>query len=227
MTGNLEAAASKRSGPGSSLSLGQTWNRITRYAGVAAIPVYAAFTLVSALHNLSIGPLTGWISDYGNPQLNPGGAVCYNTGCIAVAALLALFYIGLSQWYLGRHVEKKYVICYICAQVTGIAGTVCLVMASAIPLGVNDAVHAMFSTLNMIGMDCFLSFTAVAFFLHPDMPRSLAIAGYAAAIFNIISQNAFTDFFLGEWIFFVLFMAYIAIVTALYSRLARYEGKAL
>ena len=172
------------------------------------------------------GPLTNWLSDYGNPHLNPGGAVWYNAGCIAVAVLLALFYVGLAQWYRGRRVEKKYVICYVCAQVFGLAGTVCLVMASAIPLGVNDAVHSTFSTLNMIGMDCFLSFTAVAFFLHPAMPKSLAIAGYAAAVFNIVSQNAFTDFFVAEWIFFLLFMAYIAVITIRYGRLARYEAKA-
>lgn len=204
---------------------GAAWRTLTRYAGAAAIPVYIAFTLASALHNLSLGPLTNWLSDYGNPLLNPSGAVWYNAGCITVAALLALFYIGLVQWYRGRRVEKKYVICYVCAQVTGLAGTLCLVLASIIPLGVNDAVHSTFSTLNMIGMDCFLSFTAVAFFLHPAMPKLLAVGSYVTAVFNIVSQNAFTNFFLGEWIFFLLFMAYVAIVTARYGRLTKYQAQ--
>jgi hypothetical membrane protein len=209
-----------------SLEGGKIWRTVTRYAGVTAIPVYALCTLISALHKPSFGPLTNWLSDYGNPQLNPGGALWYNAGCIAVAALLALFYLGLAQWYRGRRAEKKYVICYICAQITGIAATACLVMASVIPLGVNDAAHSIFSLLNMIGMDCFLSFTAVAFFLHSQMPKALAVFGYAAAVFNIVCQNAFAEFFLGEWIFFLLFMAYIAIVTARYGVLARCDAKA-
>jgi hypothetical membrane protein len=208
-----------------SYPLRAVWNSVTRFAGVAAIPVYAALTFVSALHAPAFGPLTNWLSDYGNPLRNPGGAAWYNAGCIAVAALLALFYIGLGQWYRGRRVEKKYVICYICAQATGLIACACLVVTALIPLGVGDAVHSTFSTLNMIGMDCFLEFTAIAFFLHPAMPKALVIGGCAAAVFNIVSQNAFTDFFLGEWIFFALFMAYVAIVTALYGRLARYEAK--
>jgi hypothetical protein len=78
----------------------------------------------------------------------------------------------------------------------------------------------------MIGMDCFLEFTAIAFFLQPAMPKALAIAGCASAEFNIIAQNAFEDLFIAEWIFFLLFMAYVAVVTARYGRLARYEAKA-
>ena len=209
---------------GTSLSDGKLWRAVTRFSGVMAIPVYITFTFVSALHAPALGPLTNWLSDYGNQRLNPLGAAWYNAGCIAVAVLLTLFYLGLSQWYRRRRVKKKYAICYVCAQIFGIAAAACLVVASAIPLGANDAVHSTFSTLNMIGMDCFLEFTAIAFFLHPEMPKALAIGGCAAALFNIVSQNAFTDFFIAEWIFFLLFMAYVAIVTALYGRLARYES---
>lgn len=209
--------------------LGSTnaWKIITRCAGAAAIPAYAAFTLVSALHAPLLSPITNWLSDYGNPILNPSGATWYNAGCMVTAALLALFYIGLSQWHSGRRVERKYVICYIIAQITGLIAAACLVVASAVPLGVNDAVHSAFSMCNMIGLNCFMSFTAIAFFLHPQMPKILAVFGYAVAVFNIIAQNAFKEFFVAEWIYFLLFMVYIVAVTARYERLARYEAKAV
>ncbi len=156
--------------------------------------------------------------------MNPSGALIYNMGCIVVAVLLAVFYAGMFKWYINRKIARKYIICYVCAQISGIAASVFLVLASLVPLGVNDGLHGVFSTLNMIGMDSFLSFTALAFFLNPDMKKWIGVMGYLSAVFNIITMNAFSSLYIAEWIYFLLFMAYMAIIFYNYKNIVKNEG---
>lgn len=192
------------------------YNPVLKYAGAASIPVYLAFTFVSHLYNKSINPLGNWLSDYGNPMLNPSGAWSYNLGCILVAVLLSVFFVGITQWYRGGRTAKKYTICFVCAQIFGVASNVFLVLAALIPLGVNDSLHGRLGMLHMIGMDCFISFIAIALFLNPKSGKWVGILGYATAAFNIVTTNAFTNLFVAEWIYFLLFMIYIVLVTREY-----------
>ena len=146
-------------------------NNAFKFAGVICIPVYIVFTFISYLYNTKINPLTNWLSDFGNPLLNPSGAFIYNIGCMIVAALLIVFYIGMYQWYKNKKIRMKYVICYVSAQISGIIASVFLVLASIFPLGTNTDIHSTFSLVNMIGMDFFLSFTALAFLMNPDFKK--------------------------------------------------------
>jgi hypothetical protein len=197
---------------------------VSRYAGIVCIPVYVAFTFISHIFNTKINPLINWLSDFGNYTLNPSGALFYNAGCILVALLLAVFYLGLAEWYKKREIEKKYIICYVCARISGIAASVFLVLASVLTLGTNDALHGTFSMLNMIGMDCFIVFTSIAFVLHPDIKSRIGITGFIAVAFNIVTMNFFSDFYLAEWIYFMLFMIYVVIVTVNYNKLVQYKS---
>lgn len=200
------------------------FNLISKFAGIVCIPVYVAFTFISHIFNTKINPLTNWLSDLGNHTLNPSGALFYNAGCILVALLLAVFYLGLTEWYKKREIEKKYIICYVCARISGIAASVFLVLASVITLGTNDALHGTFSMLNMIGMNCFTVFTSIAFVLHPDIKSRIGITGFFTVAFNIVTMNLFTDFYLAEWIYFLLFMIYVVMVTVNYNKLVQYKS---
>lgn len=193
-------------------------DKLWKYAGVASIAVYVVFTFVSHLFAPSISPLADWLSDYGNPLLNPGGALFYNMGCIIVAVLLAVFYLGLARWYRQRKAARKYAVCYICAQVSGIASSVFLVLASLVTLGVNDSLHGTFGMLHMIGLDCFMAFIAIAVFMSPKVNKAIGILGYLIVAFNIVTTNAFTDLYFAEWIYFALFMAYILLITLNYKK---------
>jgi hypothetical protein len=197
------------------------YNPVLKFAGAAAILAYIGFTFVSHLFSPAMNPLGNWLSDYGNPVLNPSGALLYNLGCILTTVLLALFYIGLGQWYRGGHAPKKYSVCYIFAQITGLAACVFLVLASLVPLGTNESLHGTFSMLNMIGMDSFLSFTAVAVFMNPEVNSLIGVLGFFTSFFNIVTTNAFTDLYIAEWIYFLLFMAFVALITANYGKFAR------
>ena len=198
-------------------------NAIFKYAGIICIPIYVVFTFISHLYNTEINPLTNWLSDYGNPLKNPSGAVFYNAGCIIIAALLVVFYIGIYQWYKNRRIAKKYIISYVGAQISGIIASVFLVLASIFTLGTNTDLHSTFSMINMIGMDFFLSFIAIAFLMNPNIKKWIGIAAYLSAIFNIVTTNAFTSLYIAEWIYFLLFMIYLVIITLNYDKIVQYE----
>lgn len=196
------------------------YNPLLKYAGAAAAAVYVLFTFVSHLFNTGIAPLTNWLSDLGNPNLNSSGALYYNLGCILAASLLVLFYTGISQWYRGKAVPKKFMFSYLFARISGYVAAAFLVLASLFPLGTSTAIHSFFSQYNMIGINCFMSFMAVAFIMHPAGKKGLAALGLAATAFNIITTNAFTDLYIAEWIYFGLFIIYVSIITAQYEKIA-------
>ena len=193
---------------------------IFKYAGVACIPVYIAFTFAAHLDNRQLNPVENWLSDYGNPLLSPGGAVFYNIGCVLTALLLAVFYTGMVRWYRRGRDARKTNISFAAAQFSGLVGSVFLILTAVFPLGTNTPLHSAFSTVNMIAMDCFLSFTAIGFFMDPKMNKFIGIFGLITSVFNIVTMNAFDNFFISEWIYFLLFMAYMVLVTLQYDHVA-------
>lgn len=194
-------------------------NCILKYAGVVAIPVYIAFTYVSHTHNRLINPLEFWLSDYGNPIVNPSGAVIYNTGCVITAMLLAIFYIGMYCWYRRDRTARRFNISYAVAQAGGLIGSVFLILTTVYTLGTDTKMHSLFSAANMIAMDFFLSFTATGFLMNPKIHKGVGIFGFLTSFFNIVTMNAFADFYISEWIYFLLFMAYMVLVTMQYEKL--------
>lgn len=194
-------------------------NRILKYAGVVAVPVYIAFTYASHTYNRQINPLEYWLSDYGNPIVNPSGAVIYNTGCVITALLLALFYIGMYRWYKRDRAARKFNVSYAIAQAGGLVGSVFLILTTVYTLGTDTEMHSLFSTANMVAMDFFLNFTAIGFLMNSKIHKGVGIFGLLASVFNIVTMNAFTDFYISEWVYFLLFMAYIVLVTLQYEKL--------
>lgn len=186
-----------------------------RYAAVAAAAVYIAMTCISALQSAGMGPLRNWLSDYGSPFKNPAGAAFYNVGCIATAVLLAGFYFGMAGWLKGA--AKKYVVCYVCAGASGIIASCFLILASVFPIDAS-LLHPTFSLVNMIAMDCFLVFTAIAAFLNPYVSSGLGVLGILAAAFNIFTANVFEKLYIAEWIYFALFIVYVLLLTYNYER---------
>lgn len=197
--------------------------RVLKYTGIAAILAYIALTLVSHLQKPSMGPLRNWLSDYGSPAQNPSGAFYYNLGCIIAAGLLIFFCIGMMSWH--RCAGKKFIVCYVCAEIGGIVAALSLIFASLIPIG-TSSVHDLLSMINMIGMDFFLVFTAIAALFNPYVSNFMGLFGILTAAFNVITSNFLQKFYIGEWVFFALFMAYIAVLTYNYDRFAGGNMKA-
>ena len=188
---------------------------VLKYTGAAAAAAYVIMTLVSALQSSGMGPLRNWLSDFGSPLYNPRGAVLYNAGCIAAAVLLAAFYLGMTAWL--KSAARKYLVCYIGAQISGLLASCFLILASVFPIGMNP-LHQTFSLINMIAMDCFLVFTAIAAILNPYVSSAVGVLGIITAAFNIFTANVFEKLYIGEWIFFGLFIIYVLLLTYNYER---------
>lgn len=50
----------------------------------------------------------------------------------------------------------------------------------------------------MIAIDFFLSFTAAGFLMNPKIHKGVDIFALLASVFNIVTMNAFTDFYISK-----------------------------
>jgi hypothetical protein len=192
--------------------------KVFKFAGIAAIAVYIIFTLISHLQSRSMGPFQNWLGDYGSPE-NPG-AIFYKLGCVLAAVLLVIFYTGMMSWHRGA--EKKYVVCYICAEAGGLAAAIAMALAALIHGTSGDTLRIIY----MAGMDVFLVSTAIAAFIDPFVSGFVGVFGIITAAFNIFTSNFLTRFYIGEWVFFALFMVYIVAITYNYDRFNGQKMKA-
>jgi len=77
------------------------------YAGVLAIPVYLLSALAARLSAPGLPLAVNRLSAYGNPLLNPDGAVFYNAGCVGAAMLLTVYSVGMYRWLRGDRAARK------------------------------------------------------------------------------------------------------------------------
>ncbi|MCX6649313.1 MAG: hypothetical protein NTV61_07995 [Candidatus Bathyarchaeota archaeon] len=184
--------------------------------GILAIGLYLSFAAVSYLqYPTAYSPLTNWLSDLGNPDLNPSGAVFYKLAGVLTSIALIPFFVGLSKLNTG---EKKMRILLTLAQVAGIIASASFFMTAIFPLGVNNAVHSFFSILLFMMFGTFEMFSASALRRKPGYPRWITYSGFSIAFTSfIIGVSSFwVDFFLGEWIMVAALMIYVVILVYIF-----------
>ena len=72
--------------------------------GMFTVVCYLAFALLAfSRYPLPYSPMSNWLSDLGNANLNPSGALFYNIGIVATGGLLLLFFLGLSEWKMRQN----------------------------------------------------------------------------------------------------------------------------
>jgi hypothetical membrane protein len=74
--------------------------RSARFAGMAIIAIFS-LSILAALQFYpgSYSPYTNWISDLGNPAMNPSGAAFLNAGFVLEGILFIPFCLGLYRWH--------------------------------------------------------------------------------------------------------------------------------
>jgi hypothetical membrane protein len=136
---------------------------------VSAAAVYFVFTLIAYLNYPgAYAPSANWLSDLGNPYLNPGGAIYYNLGCVITALCLMAFYVGLGRWLNGGRRMRTLL---IIAQAAGIAASVSLILAAVFPLGTHTAMHSLWSKMMSVFLGFFLTFSATALMKNPAFKK--------------------------------------------------------
>ena len=179
-------------------------------AGIAAIVIYILFTVVAYFrYPGSYGPSSNWLSDLGNPLVNPSGAIYYNLGCILTGLELNIFYSGLSQWNTG---DKKMRVLLAVAQTAGVIASFSLVFAALFPLGTHTAAHEFWSKMISVFMGFFLTFSATALLKHRAFIRWFGYYAFFAAAVNFTYGVFLHSVYLAEWISIGMFIVYVFMV---------------
>jgi hypothetical protein len=185
---------------------------VTLIVGVAAVAVYLIFTAVALLKFPSeYSPLTNWLSDLGNPQINQSGAIFYNLGCIFTSVILLLFFFRLNELNTG---ERKNRIILTIAQISGLLSTLFLILTALFPLGVNTPIHALTGKMHIIFLGFFLTFSATALLRHPVSIKWLAYFGFAAALINFVYGAFLNSVFVAEWLAIGMFIIYVLLISS-------------
>ena len=179
---------------------------ISFYGGILAGLCYVIFTLLAySQYPLPYSPTTNWLSDLGNPNLNPQGAIFYNVGIISTALFLMVFFLGLSVWKIENN--RVQIIMLRLTQAFGVLGAFCMMMSGIFPINLYK-IHAFWSTSLYILLSTGFVFSAAALRYHSGVPRWLLILGVSTAVMVILTSFFPTTYVL-EWITVFLFLLYV------------------
>jgi hypothetical protein len=121
---------------------------LTFAGGILALVGYLVGTLASYLvFPGRFGPSANWLSDLGNADLNPSGALTYNIGVVLTGLALFAFFGGLQRWTLqaGPRMGRR----LAAVRVLGYVGAITTVGTALIPEQVNRDLHGIVSMVNI------------------------------------------------------------------------------
>lgn len=124
-------------------------------------------------------PLENWISDLGNMELNPQGAMIFNLGCILTGFVLIPFFISLS-WLKRENCNKL----LITTQIFGFIAAIFLIMVGIFPENYPPW-HWIWSALFFITLLIFLVLVTILMWSHPLFPRPLAYYGFLVIVVDL------------------------------------------
>jgi hypothetical membrane protein len=185
------------------------YQQISFIAGILAVLCYLAFTVLAFIrYPLPYSPIRNWLSDLGNANLNPHGAILYNIGIISTALLLVLFFLGLSRWKIGN--KRVQIIMVLLTQAFGLIGSFCMIMSAIFPISLLE-VHSFWSASLYIMLSTAFAFSVAALRYHQKVPRWLLILGLSTTLMVILTSFLTTVYVL-EWITVPLFLIYVSLV---------------
>ncbi|MCU0852781.1 MAG: DUF998 domain-containing protein [Thermoplasmata archaeon] len=177
-------------------------------AGVALIVIYLAFTLSSwALFPTPYGPKDNWLSDLGNYEYNPDGALLYNLGCILTGAAGIIFVWGLRVWWTE---ERARTLAIKAAQALGLAACVFLI---CIGIFSEDfpPYHGIFSVAFFLTFGVFILVFIPSVFTHPLFMKPVGAFGLASLAIDI-SFGAVSGEPIMEWTTVFGFLALVGLL---------------
>lgn len=181
-----------------------------------AIVCYLAFALLAFAHYpLPYSPLNNWLSDLGNPDLNPSGALFYNIGIVVTAAMLLLFFPGLSRWKMENNRTQRLML--LITQGFGILGAAAMLMSGLYPIN-SPTLHSFFSICLYILLGTAFAFSVSALRYHAACPRWLLIVFACAALVDILS-GIFHTVTVFEWVTVVLLLCAVGLLGVETNRL--------
>ena len=182
-----------------------------------AVVCYLGCALLAYAHYpLPYSPLENWLSDLGNPDLNPSGALFYNIGIVATAAVLPLFFLGLSRWKMANNQGQRLML--FITQGFGILGALAMLMSGLYPINFL-VLHSFFSMCLFILLGTAFAFSVAALRYHAACPRWLLLVGAFTALVDMLYGVLHTVYGL-EWVTVALLLGYLILLGAQTNRLS-------
>ena len=192
------------------------------FSSVFMVVSYLLLTFLAFINlHASYTPLKNWLSDLGNYQFNPKGAIFYNAGIILTGILLIIFFISLVEWKMAEN--KKQNIMLFLTQFFGCAGAIAAIMSAIFPIMV-EGTHSFWSALLYIFLGTAFAFSVAAMRYYSYYPKWLLILGGLIAVEDMV-WGMVLNTYLMEWITVALFLSYVSLLGSVTSRKARLEIK--
>lgn len=197
--------------------MGRKFKLCSAYAYLA-VPSYAFCTLAAyALFPGSFSPSCNWLSELGNPNQNPDGAVLYNLGILLTGLFVLLFFLGLSRWKIKNQIVQNHLV--LLTQIFGAMGSVALILSAVFPIN-HSQEHQVLSIGLYILLGTAFAFSATALRYHPSFPKWVMAVGLITAFVDILS-GIYMDVTILEWLTVALFLFYLMLLNKFTRKLGK------
>jgi hypothetical membrane protein len=155
---------------------------LSSLTGLLAVLIFCLFTFTAAaLFPGLVNPLYVWLSNLGNVELNPNGAIFFNLGCIITGLILIPFFIGLYKWNLEKTWGK---ILLILGIVLGLLASLSLIMVGVFPeTHIKQHVMAASGVFGLLFIIIIL--LSISLYNHPKFANWVAFFGLIAVIIDL------------------------------------------
>jgi hypothetical membrane protein len=166
--------------------------------------------------SLPYSPIHNWLSDLGNPDINPSGAVFYNVGMVITAGLVLVFFLSLFRFRLQDNRIQN--VMTLLTAIFGAAGSVGMLMSAIHPIN-QPAAHSAWCMVLFFSLGTAFAFSVAMFRYYRRYPRWLLVVGAIVALVNMGSQIFFGNVPICEWIIVTLFLSYCLLLGIATQRL--------
>lgn len=151
--------------------------------GILALVIFTTFTFISvSLYPQSYSVLFDWLSNLGNVNLNPLGAVFFNIGCLITGILLIPFMVNLFRWDRNIIYVRALI---ILAMILGLFACISLIGVGIFP-ETHIHLHVLAATGVFESLFLIIILMTAATFNHPRFLSTVALIGAAAVIIDVV-----------------------------------------
>ncbi len=155
---------------------------ISSITGITAFIVFTLFTFTSTfLYPTPYTPLYDWLSNLGNINFNPMGAMFFNWGCIITGVIMIPFFIGLYIW---KPLKKWSKILLVIGIILGIFASISLIGVGVFP-ETHIKQHVMAAAGVFGSLFIIIILLSISLFKHPKFMHYVAYWGIFAIFIDI------------------------------------------
>jgi hypothetical membrane protein len=156
--------------------------RFGGYCGIVAMLIYVLCTLAAAFQfPVHYNPFDNWISDLGDYEKNPSGAIIYNVGSALTGLLLMPLFVSLMAWYKQAK-RNRYL--YLGGEIFGLLTAFGMIMLGIFQEG--TSLHVLWATLCFGSLVVVLVLANLALIKNKMFNKKIGYYGFLAALVGLI-----------------------------------------